>query len=129
MDVKVEGVDLSAVHMFHIHCGRPGILGPIVVDFSQITNVKDNIADGTFSVELTDDALVKTTDAGEGLVGVGTMWCVISSPSLGSQTPLKYSTIAGLARLAKDGELYSNLPTTGQTYYGDLRGQLLRGGC
>ena len=125
VDVKVEGVDLAAVNMFHIHCGRPGILGPIVVDFSQVTNVKDNLADGTFSVELTDESLVKTTEAGKGLIGVGTMGCVIPSPSLGSQTPLKYSTIAGLARLARDGELYFNLHTTGQSYYGDIRGQLL----
>ncbi|MFL5381793.1 MAG: CHRD domain-containing protein [Longimicrobiaceae bacterium] len=124
VDVKVEGVDLSAVNMFHIHCGRPGILGPIVVDFSQATDVKQNLADGTFSVEVTDEHIVKTSKAGEGLVGVATMGCVIPSPSLGSNGPVKYSTIAGLARLARDGELYFNLHTTGQTYFGDLRGQL-----
>ncbi|HEU0051980.1 MAG TPA: CHRD domain-containing protein [Longimicrobium sp.] len=124
VDVRVEGVDLAAVNMFHIHCGRPGILGPIVVDFSQATNVKENLADGTFSVELTNEHLVKTSRAGEGLVGVATAGCVIPSPSLGSQTPVKYSTIAGLARLARDGELYFNLHTTGQTYFGDIRGQL-----
>lgn len=125
VDVKVEGVDLSAVTMFHIHCGRPGILGPIVVDFSQATNVKENLADGTFSVELSDEHLVKTAKAGEGAVGVATMGCVIPSPSLGSRGPVKYSTIAGLARLARDGELYFNLHTSGQTYFGDIRGQLL----
>lgn len=124
VDVRVEGVDLSAVTMFHIHCGRPGILGPIVVDFSQATNVKENLADGTFSVELTSEHMVKTAKSGEGAVGVATMGCVIPSPSLGSQGPVKYSTIAGLARLARDGELYFNLHTTGQTYFGDMRGQL-----
>lgn len=124
VDVQVQGVDLAAVNMFHIHCGRPGILGPIVVDFSQGTNVKQNIADGTFSVELTDADLVKTSQSGEGAVGEFTMGCVIPSPSLGSKAPVKYSTIAGLARLARDGELYFNLHTTGQTYYGDIRGQL-----
>ena len=124
VDVKVEGVDLSALTMFHIHCGRPGILGPIVVDFSQATNIKDNLADGTFSVELTNEHIVKTAQSGEGVVGAFTMGCVIPSPSLGSQAPVKYSTIAGLARLARDGELYFNLHTTGQTYFGDMRGQL-----
>jgi hypothetical protein len=124
VDVRVEGVDLSTVNMFHIHCGRPGILGPIVVDFSQGTNIKDNLADGTFSLELTDADLVKTAESGKGAVGVATSGCVIPSPSLGSQTPVKYSTIAGLARLAADGELYFNLHTTGQTYFGDMRGQL-----
>ncbi|HET6763002.1 MAG TPA: CHRD domain-containing protein [Longimicrobiaceae bacterium] len=128
VDVQVKGVDLANVNMFHIHCGRPGILGPIVVDFSQATNVKDNLADGTFSVELTDGVMVKTSQSGEGAVGVATMGCVIPSPSLGSQAPVKYSTIAGLARLAHDGELYFNLHTTGQTYYGDIRGQLLPAG-
>ena len=124
VDVRLEGVDLSTINMFHIHCGRPGILGPIVVDFSQATNVKENLADRTFSVELTNEHIVKTSQAGEGVVGVLTSGCVIPSPSLGSQTPAKYSTIAGLARLARDGELYFNLHTTGQTYFGDMRGQL-----
>lgn len=124
VDVKVEGVDLSTVNMFHIHCGRPGILGPIVVDFSQATNVKENLADGTFSVELTNEHIVKTAESGKGLVGVATMGCVIPSPSLGSNAPVKTSTIAGLAQLARQGELYFNLHTTGQTYFGDMRGQL-----
>lgn len=124
VDVQVEGVDLSAVNMFHIHCGRPGILGPIVVDFSQATNIKENLADGSFSVELTSEHIVKTAESGKGLVGVMTMGCVIPSPSLGSSTPVKTSTIGGLAQLARQGELYFNLHTTGQTYFGDIRGQL-----
>lgn len=126
VDVKVEGVDLSKVNMFHIHCGRPGILGPIVVDFAQATDIKQNIADGTFSVELMDEHIVKTAESGRGLTGVMTMGCVIPSPSLGSNTPVKVSTIAGLAQLARAGELYFNLHTTGQTYFGDVRGQIDR---
>jgi hypothetical protein len=117
VDVRVEGVDLSSVTMFHIHCGRPGILGPIVVDFSQATNIKDNLADGAFSVELTNEHIVKTAESGKGLVGIATMGCVI---------PSKTSTIAGLAQLAAQGELYFNLHTAGQTYFGDMRGQLGR---
>ena len=126
VDVRVEGVDLSAVNMFHIHCGRPGILGPILVDFSLATDLEQNLADGTFSVELTDEHLVRTAAAGEGLVGVATMGCVIPSPSLGSNRPVKTSTIAGMAQLAREGELYFNLHTTGQTYFGDIRGQIQR---
>jgi hypothetical protein len=38
--------------------------------------------------------------------------------------PLKVSTIAGMAAFAKQGNLYFNLHTTGQTYFGDIRGQL-----
>lgn len=126
VDVRVEGVNLADVTMFHIHCGRPGILGPIVVDFAQATNVKENLADGTFSVEVTNEHIVKTAQAGEGLVGAATSGCIIPSPSLGSQTPTKASTVAGLAQLAREGELYFNLHTTGQTYFGDVRGQLHR---
>lgn len=125
VDVKVEGVDLAAVNMFHIHCGRPGILGPILVDFAQATDVKQNIADGTFSVEITDETITRTAQSGQGLVGVMTMGCTIPSPSLGSNGPVKTSTIAGMALLARAGELYFNLHTTGQTYFGDVRGQLL----
>lgn len=124
VDVRVEGVDLSAVTMFHIHCGRPGILGPILVDFAQATDIKDNLADGTFSVELTNEHIVRTARAGEGLVGAMTSGCVIPSPSLGSNTPVKASTVAGMAQLARAGELYFNLHTTGQAYFGDMRGQL-----
>ena len=126
VDVKVEGVDLAAVNMFHIHCGRPGILGPILVDFAQVTDIKQNLADGTFSVELTDESIVKTAEAGKGLTGVATMGCVIPSPSLGSNGPVKTSTIAGMAQLARAGELYFNLHTTGQSYFGDIRGQIQR---
>jgi hypothetical protein len=124
VDVRVEGVDLSQLTMFHIHCGRPGILGPIVVDFAQATDIKQNLADGSFSVELTNEHIVKTAESGKGLVGVMTMGCVIPSPSLGSNTPVKTSTIAGLAQLARQGELYFNLHTSGQTYFGDIRGQI-----
>lgn len=126
VDVRVEGVDLSAVNMFHIHCGRPGILGPILVDFSLATDLKQNLADGAFTVELTDEHIVRTAASGEGLVGVATMGCVIPSPSLGSNGPVKNSTIAGMAQLAREGELYFNLHTTGQTYFGDMRGQIHR---
>src|SRR4051794_3966556 len=124
VDVRVEGVDLSAVNMFHIHCGRPGILGPILVDFSLATDLKQNLADGTFSVELTDEHLVRTAAAGEGLVGVATRGCVVPSPPLGPNRPVKPPTIAGMAQLARQGELYFTLHTTGQTYFGDMRGQI-----
>jgi hypothetical protein len=126
VDVRVEGVKGADVTMFHIHCGRPGILGPILVDFAQATDIKENLADGTFSVELTNEHIVRTAESGKGLVGVATSGCVIPSPSLGSNTPVKTPTIAGMARLARDGELYFNLHTAAQTYFGDMRGQIHR---
>lgn len=124
IDVKVEGIDLKTVNMFHIHCGKPGILGPILVDFSHATDVASNIADGTFSIEVTNEHIVKTVEHAHGLVGAFTSGCVIPSPSLGAIKPVKVSTVAGMLQLALERELYFNLHTTGQTYFGDIRGQI-----
>lgn len=34
-ELQVSGVDAANVTAFHIHCGAPGVLEPIIVDFSQ----------------------------------------------------------------------------------------------
>lgn len=125
VDVRVEGVDPAAVNMFHIHCGRPGVLGPILVDFSLATNLQQNLADGVFSVEITNAHIVGTTASGHGPIGAFTMGCVVPSPSLGGALT-RVSTVAGMAQIAAEGELYFNLHTTSQTYFGDIRGQILR---
>lgn len=124
IDVRIEGAQPATINMFHIHCGKPGILGPILVDFSVATDLQKNVADGLFSVEIKNEHIVKTVEHGHGLVGAVTMGCLIPSASLGGLKPAKVSTVAGMARLAADGELYFNLHTTGQTYFGDMRGQL-----
>lgn len=124
IDVKVEGVDVSTINMFHIHCGRPGILGPILLDFALATDIKKNLADGVLSVEIRNEHIVGTSQHGHGLISAFTQGCIIPSPSLGSFKPSKVSTVAGMAELARDGQLYFNLHTTGQTYFGDMRGQL-----
>lgn len=124
VEVKVEGIDPSTVNMFHIHCGKPGILGPILVDFALATDIKSNLADGVFTVELKNEHIVKTVEHAHGALGAFTMGCVIPSPSLGSLKPTKVSTVAGMLQLALERELYFNLHTTGQTYFGDIRGQI-----
>ncbi|MFO0629262.1 MAG: CHRD domain-containing protein [Polyangiales bacterium] len=126
IDVRIEGVDPSTVNMFHIHCGRPGILGPILVDFAHATDLRQNLADGTLRVEINHEHLARTAAHGHGLVGALTAGCVIPSPSLGGPGPTRVSTIAGMAQIAMEGELYFNLHTTAQTYFGDIRGQLVR---
>jgi len=126
VDVKIEGVDPKTVNLFHIHCGKPGILGPIILDFAQVTDIQKNLADGVFSVEIKNEHIVKTAKHGHGVVAAFTMGCVIPSLSLGSMKPTKVSTVAGMAQIALEGELYFNLHTTGQTYFGDLRGQIHR---
>jgi hypothetical protein len=124
VDVNVEGIDVATINMFHIHCGKPGILGPILVDFALATDIKSNLADGVFTVELTNENIVKTSEHAHGVVGAFTMGCVIPSASLGSAKPLKVSTVAGMLQIALERELYFNLHTTGQTYFGDIRGQI-----
>ncbi|MEW6730712.1 MAG: CHRD domain-containing protein [Acidobacteriota bacterium] len=124
VDVRIEGIDASTINMFHIHCGKPGILGPILVDFALVTDLQKDFSDGLLSVELKNEHIAKTAKQGEGVQGAFTMGCVIQSPSLESLKPAKVLTIAGMAQLAQECELYFNLHTTGQTYYGDIRGQI-----
>jgi hypothetical protein len=124
VDVRIEGVDPATVNMFHIHCGKPGILGPILVDFALAADIPRDLSDGLLSFELRNEHIAKTAEQGHGVIGALTMGCVIGSPSLESLEPAKVSTIAGMAHLALERELYFNLHTTGQTYYGDIRGQV-----
>jgi hypothetical protein len=126
IDVRIEGVSSTTINMFHIHCGKPGILGPILVDFALSTDLQKDLADGTISVEIRNEHLVKNIAQGHGVIGAFTAGCIIPSLSLGSLKPSKITTIAGMAQLAAAGELYFNLHTTGQTYFGDMRGQLQR---
>ncbi len=124
VDVRIDGIKASTVNMFHIHCGKPGILGPILVDFAQATNIQENLADGLFSVEIRNEHITKTVEHGHGLVGALTAGCLINSPSLGVGKPTKVSTVSGMAQIALEGELYFNLHTVSQTYFGDIRGQI-----
>ena len=116
VDVRVDGIDPKTINMFHIHCGKPGILGPILLDFAQATDIQSNIADGMFTVEIKNEHIVKTSGHGHGLIHAFTAGCIIGSPSLGTIKPSKVSTVAG----------NFNLHTTGHTYFGDIRGQIHR---
>ncbi|MCA9716856.1 MAG: CHRD domain-containing protein [Myxococcales bacterium] len=126
VDVKIEGVDVDTINMFHIHCGKPGVLGPILVDFAQATNIQENFKkDGVLSVEITNEHITKTVQHGHGVVGAFTAGCIIGPvPGPEAPRPSKVSTVAGMAQIALERELYFNLHTTGQTFYGDIRGQL-----
>lgn len=119
VEVQVEHVNPEEVVMFHIHCGRPDMLGPILVDFALMDDIQDNLADGLFSVEVTNADIEKTSLSGHGVIGAFTRGCPII-PGLAD----KVKTIAGMEYIARQGELYFNLHTKGQTFYGDIRGQL-----
>jgi hypothetical protein len=120
--VKIEGVNPEDIVMFHIHCGLPGQLGPILVDLGHGTDLAKAFADGELSVEVTNEDLVAAAEHGHGLIGAFTAGCPII-PSIPMD---RVSTIAGLAQIAAQGELYFNLHTKGQTYFGDIRGQLAK---
>ena len=118
--VAVEGVKLNEIVMFHIHCGRPGQLGPILVDFGLAGDLKAYMADGFLALEITNEDIVAAAEHGQGIVGAFTSGCPIV-PAI----PLdKVKTIAGMELIARQGELYFNLHTAGQTFFGDIRGQL-----
>jgi hypothetical protein len=119
VEVRVENIDPKDVNMFHIHCGRPDMLGPILIDFSLATDIQKNLSDGVFSVELTNADIEKTLQSAHGVMGQFLTGCPIV-PGLRD----KVKTIAGMEHIARQGELYFNLHTYGQTYYGNLRGQL-----
>lgn len=118
--VVIEGVEIDQIEMFHIHCGKPGQLGPIIVDFGLMGDLQEMFADGVFSVEIRNEDIVATTDHGHGLVGALTAGCPITAA-----VPVdKVKTVAGMAHIAYERELYFNLHTSGQMFFGDIRGQL-----
>lgn len=119
VDVKIENVKVEDVVMFHIHSGKPDILGPILVDLAHSGDLQANLKDGVFSAVITNADITKTSNASHGLVGAFT----VGSPIVPG-SPAKVKTIAGMEHIARQGDLYFNLHTKGQTFFGDMRGQL-----
>ena len=124
--LEVADVDLAAMNMLHLHCGLPGQLGPIIVDFSLVDPIEDIAAaledGGTYMAEITDQLIVDTAQAGgdqQSMVDAFTLGCPIV-PVLDSN---QIVTVGGLGVVTNATELYVNLHTTAQTYFGDIRGQ------
>lgn len=121
VEVKVEGVNPQDVNMFHIHCGKPDTLGPILIDFANSGNIQENLADGVFSAELTNEDIAKVVSSGHGhgVVAAFTLGC----PVVPGRSD-KVKTIAGMEHIARQSELYFNLHTKGQTFFGEMRGKV-----
>lgn len=118
--VKIENVNPNDINMFHIHCGKPGQLGPIIVDVGMNRDLTKEFADGEIFVEITNEDLVAVLDHSSGIVGAFTAGCPIIVAN-----PLdRVVTVAGMAQIAFERELYFNLHTKSQTFLGDIRGQL-----
>jgi hypothetical protein len=116
--LAVENVNPDDVVMLHLHCGRPGQLGPIIIDFSLAGSINEYLADGMMAVELTNEDIEAAVEHGEGLIGAFTSGCPIF-PAIPTD---KVKTIGGMEYIARQGELYFNLHTAGQTFFGDIRG-------
>jgi len=121
VDVKVDNLKAEDVVMFHIHCGKPDLLGPILVDLGDAASLQQDLRDGVMSVEITHLDIEAVLKHSHGLVGAFTAGCPVvpDQPLLG-----KVKTIAGMEHIARQSELYFNLHTKGQTFYGDIRGQI-----
>jgi hypothetical protein len=119
VDVKIENVNAQDIVMFHIHCGKPDQLGPILVDLALMTDLPKDFADGVLSVVVTNADIVKAANSGHGAVGAFTAGCPIVPGTLD-----KVKTVAGMELIARHSELYFNLHTKGQTFFGDMRGQI-----
>lgn len=118
--LAIENVNPADIVMLHLHCGQPGQLGPIIVDFSVAGNVQEYLADGTMSIEITnEDIEAVTASATLNPIDGFTLGC----PILASNPVDKVKTIGGLELYARRNEIYFNLHTAGQVYFGDMRGQ------
>jgi hypothetical protein len=119
VDVEIQGVNAADILMFHIHCGPPGFLGPVIIDFSEFGTLSKTMEAGKLSVVLTNKNVKFIKD----MPGL--------KPSLPEACPVdkglplaQVKTIGGLEHLARKGVLYFNLHTKAHTYYGEMRGQL-----
>ena len=120
VDVEIEGVNPEDIMMFHVHCGPPGILGPIIVDLGDFGNLSKTFVNGKLSVELSNKNITYIKDMPHGLKPALPESC----PAELGFLPTQAMTIASLEYLARKGVLYFNLHTKAHSFYGEMRGQI-----
>ena len=121
VQLALADIDPDEIVMAHIHCGKPGMLGPIIVDFGQTGDVSEYFADGVLNYEVTNRDLERVIEGASGVVGAFTAGCPIHF----ARPDDRVRTLSGMAMVAREGDLYFNVHTASQTFYGDIRGQLL----
>lgn len=119
VDVQIKGVNLADIVMFHIHCGPPGVLGPIIVDLGEFGDFSKTLVDGKLAVELSNKNITYIKSMPKGLKPALPESC---PAELG--LPTQAMTIANLEYLARKGVLYFNLHTKAHSFYGEMRGQI-----
>ncbi len=119
IDVEIKGVDPADILMFHIHCGPPGALGPVLVDLGKQGPLSQRMANGKLSVKIGNSDLSWVSMLPKGLKLGLPESCPVD---IGFPTQTK--TLVGMEHLARRGLLYFNLHTRAHTYYGEMRGQL-----
>lgn len=134
VEVQIAGLEAGDILMFHIHCGPPGYLGPILVDLGAAAggDLKSTFAGGKLSVEITNKNLNTVSMLPAGGKGKLPEACPVdfglpfSPDQIARKQPLPnpVKTIAGMEYLARKGVLYFNLHTKSHTFYGEMRGQI-----
>jgi hypothetical protein len=119
VDFEMKGVDPADIVMFHIHCGVPGMLGPIIVDFGKKVSLPALLASNKMSVEVFNEDLTYASMIPKAFRLKLPEGCPVEAA-----LPGQVKTIGGLEHLARKGVLYFNLHTKAHSYYGEMRGQL-----
>ncbi|WP_040294949.1 CHRD domain-containing protein [Beggiatoa alba] len=125
LEIFLKNVDMNQVTAFHIHCGSPNVLGPIVTNLADFGAFTDTFVDGHFSATITNSNIVfvtmppPTPPIGQSFTLPLPEGCPNDYGQLG-----QVYTVAGLAWLAEKGLLYFNLHTAEHAFYGEIRGQL-----
>lgn len=120
IEVTIENVRPQDINMFHIHCGRPDLLGPILIDFSHKGALPDLLSQGHLTTVLRDLDIDRVSHGQHD----GPLGFTAGCPVLPGQPAGTVRTIAGMEWLARHSELYFNLHTQGQTFFGEMRGQI-----
>lgn len=119
VDVEIKGVDPADIVMFHIHCGPPGGLGPILLDFGKFGDLTKAMAGNKLTVEAANKDLTWAS-----MFPKGFKLALPESCPVEPGWPIQVKTIGGMEYLARKGVLYFNLHTKAHTYFGEMRGQL-----
>lgn len=126
VDVKIEGVKPEDIVMFHIHCGPPGVLGPVAVDLGAFGPFTKTVVNGRMQVELKNEHIVTSDTKSEHEGHAPPSLKLPEGCPVEIGFPTQVNTIAGLEYLASKGALYFNLHTKAHTYFGEMRGKLFR---